>query len=120
MRVKNISFPTPLSEIPDIYNDNTDVFVELENEYSYTVIVGTYKNALTLMNRNKGNFIEPGDLTIIVRKLTLEIITEAVETYSKENAYWLKLYNFAGKIDIKVLDKLEIEQAKYEEELFKN
>jgi hypothetical protein len=42
MKVKEISFPIPLKDVEDIYNDNIDVFVDLENGRSYTVIVGTY------------------------------------------------------------------------------
>ena len=31
MVVKKISFPTPLTDVEDIYDDNIDVFVDLEN-----------------------------------------------------------------------------------------
>ena len=40
MRVEKISFPVPLENIEDIYDNNIDVFVDLENGRSYTVIVG--------------------------------------------------------------------------------
>ena len=30
MKVKKISFPIPLKDVEDIYNDNIDVFVSLE------------------------------------------------------------------------------------------
>ena len=42
MLVKNISFPISLSHIEDIYDDNIDVFVDLENGSSYTVVVATW------------------------------------------------------------------------------
>lgn len=40
MKVKEISFPIPLKDVEDISNDNIniDVFVDLENGRSYTVI----------------------------------------------------------------------------------
>jgi hypothetical protein len=44
MLVKSISFPTYLKDITDIENDNIDVFVEVEDGYTYTVVVATPKN----------------------------------------------------------------------------
>jgi hypothetical protein len=41
-----------------------------------------------------------------VRKLIQEIITEALEVYAEDNAFWLKLHQFAIKSDISVFDKL--------------
>lgn len=38
MKVKEISFPIPLKDVEDIYNDNIDVFVDLENGRSYTLV----------------------------------------------------------------------------------
>ena len=83
MRVKKISFPIPLTNIENIYDDNIDVFVYLENGCSYKVIVGTYKNILSLLNQENSNFLPPGKPMIIVRKLTMEIIEEAIEAYAK-------------------------------------
>ena len=64
MIVKEISFPTPLTDIEDIYNDNIDVLVDLENGRSYTVVVGTYKNILSLMDKENSNFLPPGGLVL--------------------------------------------------------
>ena len=108
MEVKKISFPVPLENIENIYDDNIDVFVELENGRSYTVIVGTYKNILSLMNQDNSNFLLPGDLTIFVKELTIEVIEEAIQAYTKENdGYWIRLYHFASLIEPEVFDKLE-------------
>ena len=49
MLIKSISFPTPLEDIKDIEDDNIDVFVELEDGYTHTVVVATSKNILTLL-----------------------------------------------------------------------
>lgn len=49
MLVKKISFVRPnlLEKIPDIEDYNIDVFVELEDGYTYTVVIATACN-LTL------------------------------------------------------------------------
>jgi len=40
-----------------------------ENGFNYSVTVGTPKNLLTLMNRQKKDFYSPGYPMIIVKKL---------------------------------------------------
>jgi hypothetical protein len=115
MIVKKISFLIPLKNIENIYDDNIDVFVELENGRSYTVIVGTYQNVLSLLNQENSNFLHPGEPMIMVRKLTLEVIEEAIEAYAKHrDAYWLKLHHFASFIEPSIFDTLE----KYEDARF--
>lgn len=47
-----------------------------------------------------------------MRKLTQEIITEALEAYAKDNAFWLKLHVFASEIDISVFDELQAKHVK--------
>ncbi|WP_066063438.1 hypothetical protein [Neobacillus soli] len=49
MRIITIEFPTPLSQIPDSKDDNVDVFVELDDGFTYTLVVSTPKNLETLM-----------------------------------------------------------------------
>jgi hypothetical protein len=119
MLVKKISFvrPTLLEEIPDIEDYNLGVFVDLEDGYTYTVVIATAKNIVSLMDNEKTNFSEPGDPFIIVRKLTKEIIEETVKAYAENDAYWLKLYHFAGKIDTAVFNKLQTEHTEYLKEL---
>jgi hypothetical protein len=108
MKVKEISFPIPLKDVEDIYNDNIDVFVDLENGRSYTVIVGTYQNVLSLLNQENSNFLPPGEPMIMVRKLTMEVIEEAIQAYATHReAYWLKLYHFASLIEPSMFDTLE-------------
>ena len=108
MLIKSISFPTYLEDITDIENSNIDVFVELEDGYTYTVIVATAKNIESLMDKERMNYFEPGYPFIIVKKLTKEIISEAIEAYASDEAYWLKLYHFAGKIDTAVFNQLHL------------
>lgn len=116
MLVKKIRFlrPNLLEEVPDIEDYNLDVFVELEDGYTYTVVIATAKNIVSLMDKEKEDFSEPGDPFIIVRKLTKEIIEKAVKAHAEDDAYWLKFYHFAGEVDIAVFNKL---QAEHIEEL---
>ena len=67
------------------------------------------------MEEEKTNFVEPGTPTIIVKKLTDKIITEAVEAYLDDDGYWLKLYHLIPKLDIEEID--EILDRKEQEEL---
>jgi hypothetical protein len=117
MLIKSISFPTYLEDITDIENSNIDVFVELEDAYTYTVVVATAKNIESLMDKEKMNYFEPGSPFIIVKKLTKDIIEEAVKAYAENDAYWLKLYHFAGKVDTAVFNRLQAEHTEYLKEL---
>jgi len=117
MLIKKISFPTYLEDITDVENSNIDVFVELEDGYTYTLVVATAKNIVSLMDKKKMNYFEPGHPFIIVKKLTKDIITEAIKAYASDDAYWLKLYHFAGKIDTVVFNQLQAEHTEYLKEL---
>ncbi len=64
------------------------------------------------MDQEKTNCIRPGTPRIIVKKLTEEIVMEAIQAYAENDGYWLKLYQFAYDIDISVLDQLEAEHRK--------
>ena len=109
MLIKSISFPTYLEDITNIKNSNINVFVELEDDYTFTVVVTTAENIESLMDKEKMNYFEPGYPFIIVKKLTNEIITEAIEAYASDDTYWLKLYHFAGKVDTAVFNQLQAE-----------
>lgn len=111
MLIKNIRI---LSTIEDIENDSIDVCVDSEDGYTYTVSLCTPKYFLQKMDQETNNFFPPGQMEIIVRKLTKEIITEAIEAYAENNAFWLKLHHFGIEIDSSVFDEL---QAKHEKEL---
>ena len=112
MFIKEISFPSSLKYIEDIYDANLDVFVELEDGSEYTVIVATPKNFLTLMNRHGMDFLEPGCPFIIVRKLTMEVIEKAINAHTQDDAYWLKLHHFAESIESDMFKKLQEDQDK--------
>ena len=109
MVIKNIRI---LDEITDIENDSIDVCVDSEDGHTFTLSIATIKNLLQRMDQEKSNFSNPGELVIVVRKLTQEIITEAIEAYAEDNGFWLKLYQFASKIDISVFDELQAKHVK--------
>lgn len=117
MLIKSISFSTYLEDITDIENSDIDVFVELEDAYMYTVVVATAKNIESLMDNERMNYFEPGYPFILVKKLTKEIISETIEAYASDEAYWLKLYHFAGKVNTAVLNQLQAEHIEYLKEL---
>jgi hypothetical protein len=102
MKIESIEF---LSGVENIFDDNIDVAVKLENSHSYVVVVATQKNLLRLMNYEKSDFLSPGDPMIIVRKLTKEVVEKAIEAYAEDETYYLKLY--AANLDIKTLNLLK-------------
>jgi hypothetical protein len=109
MLIRNIRI---LDEITDIENDSIDVCVDSEDGYTFTVSIATTKHLLQRMDEEKSNFSNPNELIIVVRKLTQEIITEALEAYAEDNGFWLKLHEFASEIDISVFDELQAKHVK--------
>jgi len=81
------------------------VAVKLNDGHEYIVVVATQKNLLTLMDNEKSDFLSPGNPMIIVRKLTKEVVEEAIEAYAKDNKYYLKFY--AAHFDMKPLNVLK-------------
>ena len=105
MRVESISFLGSLEDIDDIFDYNMDVSVKLENGRTYVVVVGTPKNLLRLMENENSDFLSPGDPIVIVKKMTKEVVEEAIQAYAEDEAYCLKFY--AAELDSKTLDVLK-------------
>jgi hypothetical protein len=105
MKVESINFLSPIEDIDDIFDDNMDVSVNLENGLNYVVIVGTPKNLLRLMENEKSNFLSPGDPIVVVKKMTKEVVEEAIQAYADDDAHYLKFY--AAELDIKTLNVLK-------------
>ena len=57
--------------------------INLENVRNYVLVVGTPKNLLRLMENEKSNFLSPGDPIVIVKKMTKEVVEEAIQAYAK-------------------------------------
>ena len=113
MHIKRIEF---LEDVKDASNDNIDVLVEKVDGSIFIVTVCTPQDFLEQMSQEKMNFIRPGLPMIIVKKLTKEIVKEAIEAYGEGDGYWLKLYHFADSVEIHVLNKLEAEYRKERKE----
>ena len=66
------------------------------------------------MEKDKINFYGSGLPWVMVRKLTKEIIQEAIKAYmdDKPEGYWLKLYHFATNIDITVFNQIQAQKIK--------
>ncbi len=115
MNIKNVKYPTPLSEIVDAYNGNIDVFIEADDGMTYTFVVTTPKNYYWYMDKEGLDYIPASPPDIIVRSLTEDNIRKVVESYLEDDGYWLKLYFLAGKrngaIEVKAMDKM-IEEIK--------
>ena len=105
MKVESITFLSDLKDVKDIFDDNMDVSVNLENGKNYVVVVGTPKNLLRLMENEKSDFLSPGDPIIIVKKMTKEVVEEAIRAYAEDSAYFLKFYS--AELDTKTLDILK-------------
>ena len=78
---------------------------EIVNGQTYVVVVGTPKNLLKLMANEKSDFLSPGDPIVIVKKMTKEVVEEAIQAYAEDDAYYLKFYS--GELDTKTLDVLK-------------
>ena len=105
MKVESITFLSDLKDVKDIFDDNIDVSVKLENGRNYVLVVGTPKNLLRLMENEKSDFLSPGDPIVIVKKMTKEVIEQAIKAYAEDDAYCLKFYS--AELDTKTLDILK-------------
>ena len=101
MKIINIIYPTPL-KLCNIKNDNIDVFVKLENKKEYCVTVVTIK---WIKEHMENGFYPAGTPDIIVSELKDNFIKNAIEDYSKEDAYWLKLYSISYGDEISIKEK---------------
>ena len=119
MKVRNISLPYDLK---DIENDNIDVFVETDDGYMYTLSLATPTYIKFRMDEEKLDYYGPGYPFIFVRKLTPEIIEQAVKAFAEDGGYWLKVYHFAGwdgAIDDSIFDQLKAEHISKQREFDK-
>lgn len=91
MKIIKITYPTSLEKC-DIEKDNIDVFVKLENDKEYCITVATIE---WIKNNMENDFYPAGPPDIIVSELKDKIIRKAIEDYSKEDAYWLRLYSIS-------------------------
>lgn len=99
MKIKTITYPTALEKIPDVSNDNIDVFVETENGLHFMITICTPLFYLNYMEKEKLNFISASPPDIIVKRLTHDIIKQALESFCEDDGYWMKLYFLSGSTE---------------------
>lgn len=117
MKITEIMYPTALSKIKDISDDNIDVLVTLEDGNTYVVVVTTPKNFYDYMERNEIDYF-CGVPEIVVKTLTADNIERAITAYAENDAYWLKTYYLAGVIGIETLDReMELSKTNYDDDV---
>ena len=82
MKIKTIRI---VEEIIDLELDCLDVIVESESGYTYAVVVTTPAYLADEMAQENINYIKPQSPIIIVKKLTEQIIKEAISAYAEDN-----------------------------------
>lgn len=105
-------------EYVDVLNGNIDVYVTLPDKFELLILVGTPRSLQYLMDEEGADFYNPGRPWIFVRKLTKEIIYEAIKAYieSEPDAYWLKLHYFAPRIDPAIFNQMRDQELKMQQD----
>ena len=105
LKIISIEYPTALSEIEDINNDNIDVFVTLDDGITYVVVVFTPINYYWCMENENIDYFN-GCPNLIVKVLTEDNIRRAIEACLENDAYWLKFQQVYGTIRVEELDEI--------------
>lgn len=114
MKIKEITYPTDLSEINDIFNDNIDVFVETDDGMIFTMTVSTPLYYLERMEKEELGYIPACPPDVIVKELTHETIFKAIESYCRSDGYWMKAYFWLGTWEsMENIKKLDNELDQY-------
>ncbi len=87
-----IYYPTKLSEISDVQNDNVDVCVVTEDGKHYTFVIITPNNLMELMKKSQMEFITAAHPFLIVEELNEKIIEKAIEDLMGENEEIIRVY----------------------------
>jgi len=82
--------------VDDIYDDNLDVNIILENGDVYVGSVFTLQNIKTLMSRNGSRYFWSSDM-IILEELSLKSINAAIEAVLKDD-YFTQAFTKIGLI----------------------
>lgn len=87
-----IYYPTMLSEISDVQNDNIDVCVVSDDGKHYTFVIATPINLIYLMKKDQMEFISAAHPFLIVKELKKNIIEKAIENLMGENEAVIRTY----------------------------
>lgn len=99
MKIKKITYPTSINEVVDILNDNIDVFVETQDGMHFTVTVCTPLFYLSYMEKEGLDYVPASPPDIIVKELTHDNISKALENFCEDDGYWMKAYFLLGITD---------------------
>lgn len=99
MKIKKITYPTSLNKLPDLHNDNIDVFVETQEGMHFTMTVCTPLFYLSYMEKEGLDYVPASPPDIIVKELTHDNILKALENFCEDEGYWLKAYFLLGLTD---------------------
>lgn len=97
MKIERVYFPTPLTMIEDCTDDNIDVIVRLEDGKDYVLVIATPKNLVSLMKKECKCYLDAGTPFAIVEELTEKNVLDLIDSFCKDDAYWLKYYHEAGE-----------------------
>lgn len=86
-----ISFPTDLNKI-NIFNDNIDVCLQLQDGRQYTLVVTTPDNLKDLMAKEQLPYLKPCLPFLFVETITKENIYKLIEELLKEDTIFLQIY----------------------------
>ena len=110
MRIKNWKFVVKDVNLLDLYNDNIDVSVTLEDDTQYIVVVSTIKNICEQIEKGGKRFLLPGCPQIIVETLEYVNVNDALIDYAQSDAYWLKLHHYSDILSATQLDEIGNEE----------
>lgn len=99
MKIRKITYPTPIEKIENPLCANIDVFVETDNGLHFTMTVCTPQFYLYYMEKEGIDFVTAGPPDIIVKSLQEDVIKSALTAYCEDDGYWMKLYFLAGADD---------------------
>jgi len=111
VKIKKIEYLIPPS---DIINATLDIFVYLNDNYCteegffYLVEVKTPQFLSTIMEKKNNDFLSSDYPSIIISKLTDNIIKDPIESFinSADKFSWLKLYHTMPKLTTKEINEI--------------
>lgn len=108
IKITEITFLADMKQIEDIYNDSLDVLVTAEGdpyyegEKNYLIEVVTPQWLISQMDKTQMDFLSPDYPFLVVRKITVAVIKEALKELveSEEDGYWLKFYHATSALNL--------------------
>lgn len=114
IKITEITFLADMKQIEDIYNDSLDVLVttegdpHYEGEKHYLIDVATPQWLISQMDKTQMDFVSPDYPFLVVRKITVPVIKEALKELleSEDDGYWLKFYSTTSALTLNDLHSI--------------